>query len=67
MIKWNYLHGLLEQAIYGGRIDNYQDLQVLKSYLHTYFDDDVITRANRLLAPGVYIPQSTTVKVHATA
>ncbi|XP_068122972.1 cytoplasmic dynein 2 heavy chain 1 isoform X2 [Hyperolius riggenbachi] len=36
--QWEFVHGLLENAIYGGRVDNYFDLRVLRSYLEQYFN-----------------------------
>jgi dynein heavy chain 2 len=33
---------LYENAIYGGRIDNEQDLRVLKAYLETYFTNNML-------------------------
>ncbi|XP_073518216.1 cytoplasmic dynein 2 heavy chain 1 isoform X2 [Phyllobates terribilis] len=35
--QWDFVTGLLENAIYGGRVDNYFDLRVLHSYLEQYF------------------------------
>lgn len=32
-MDWEAIHGLMEDAIYGGRIDNAYDLRVLKAYL----------------------------------
>lgn len=32
-IDWEAVHGLMVDAIYGGRIDNSYDFRVLKSYL----------------------------------
>ena len=37
------MHGLMENAIYGGRVDNTYDMRVLISYLHQFFDNSVIT------------------------
>lgn len=37
------MHGLLENAINGGRVDNTYDLNVLKSYLQQYFEPNVVT------------------------
>lgn len=42
-VRWNFVHGLFENAIYGGRVDNAYDLNVLKSYLRQYFEADIIT------------------------
>ncbi|XP_077466766.1 cytoplasmic dynein 2 heavy chain 1 isoform X1 [Stigmatopora argus] len=41
-----FVHGLLESAIYGGRIDNPSDLRILRSYLEQFFSP-------RLLSPSV--------------
>ncbi|RDD40688.1 Cytoplasmic dynein 2 heavy chain 1 [Trichoplax sp. H2] len=41
-VKWEFVHGLLENAVYGGRIDNPFDIRVLESYLHQCFNKSVI-------------------------
>ena len=37
------MHGLMENAIYGGRVDNTFDMRVLISYLEQCFNDIAIT------------------------
>ncbi|XP_047247257.1 cytoplasmic dynein 2 heavy chain 1 isoform X2 [Girardinichthys multiradiatus] len=37
IFQWDFVHGLLECAIYGGRIDNPSDLRILSSYLEQFF------------------------------
>uniref|UniRef100_A0A3Q1BV91 Cytoplasmic dynein 2 heavy chain 1 n=1 Tax=Amphiprion ocellaris TaxID=80972 RepID=A0A3Q1BV91_AMPOC len=37
VFQWEFVHGLLESAIYGGRIDNPSDLRILRSYLEQFF------------------------------
>lgn len=37
------MHGLMENAIYGGRVDNNFDLRVLTSYLEQVFNEYVLT------------------------
>ena len=37
------MKGLMENAIYGGRVDNTYDMRVLTSYLHQFFNSNVIT------------------------
>lgn len=32
-MDWEVIHGLMEDAIYGGRVDNAYDTRVLRSYL----------------------------------
>ncbi|XP_043928516.1 cytoplasmic dynein 2 heavy chain 1 isoform X1 [Protopterus annectens] len=44
-VHWEFVRGLLENAIYGGRIDNVFDLRVLKSYLEQFFNSKVIGRS----------------------
>ncbi len=41
--QWEFMHGLMENAIYGGRVDNTFDMRVLISYLEQCFNDATIT------------------------
>ncbi|XP_068211563.1 cytoplasmic dynein 2 heavy chain 1 [Palaemon carinicauda] len=41
-IKWDFIYGLFENAIYGGRIDNIWDIRVLSAYLHIFFSNEII-------------------------
>ena len=38
---WPLLHGLMINAVYGGRVDNTYDTRVLMTYLKEYFNADV--------------------------
>ncbi|KAI9144619.1 dynein heavy chain and region D6 of dynein motor-domain-containing protein [Paraphysoderma sedebokerense] len=40
---WLFLRGILENAIYGGRIDSSHDLNILKTYLTMIFSDELFT------------------------
>jgi hypothetical protein len=42
-VQWQFVHGLYEFAIYGGRVDNTFDLRVLVSYLKQFFDGSVLS------------------------
>mmetsp|Transcript_9476 Transcript_9476/g.27062 ORF Transcript_9476/g.27062 Transcript_9476/m.27062 type:complete len:1740 (-) Transcript_9476:175-5394(-) len=63
--QWEYLHGLLENAIYGGRVDNPFDLKVLNTYLDQFFSSEVVAvgGGGRVKAlpgtKGVSLPSST--------
>lgn len=46
-VQWEFVHGLLENSIYGGRIDNYFDLRVLQSYLKQFFNSSIIDVLNQ--------------------
>ncbi|XP_038123892.1 cytoplasmic dynein 2 heavy chain 1 [Cyprinodon tularosa] len=43
VFQWEFVHGLLESAIYGGRIDNPSDLRILRSYLEQFFSARLIS------------------------
>ena len=59
-IKWNDIWGLLEMAVYGGRIDTSDDARVLVSYLKQYFNPNIIgSSGGTRLGPGVLMPTST--------
>ena len=36
------MHGLMENAVYGGRVDNMFDMRVLRTYLRQCFDDRTV-------------------------
>ena len=55
-LDWNFLRGLLEQAIYGGRVDNPYDARVLRSYLTQYFAPEAL--AGRVDFGGVQVPRN---------
>uniref|UniRef100_A0A5K4FDN9 Cytoplasmic dynein 2 heavy chain 1 n=1 Tax=Schistosoma mansoni TaxID=6183 RepID=A0A5K4FDN9_SCHMA len=46
---WSWIYGLFGESIYGGRMDNTVDLNVLNSYLTSIFNDDTVR--NRQLGP----------------
>ncbi|TRY75069.1 hypothetical protein TCAL_08574 [Tigriopus californicus] len=48
-IKWDFVHGLYGNAIYGGRVDDAHDIKILNSYLKTIFNSEVIPGSGRAL------------------
>jgi len=50
-IDWPYLHGLLETAVYGGKIDNDHDMQILTDLLHSLFNSAVIEGQDGRIRP----------------
>ncbi|KAF0686502.1 Aste57867_21689 [Aphanomyces stellatus] len=54
-MDWPTIHGLMENAIYGGRIDNPYDLRVLRCYLQLYFTADVLS-GKASLCKGAKMP-----------
>lgn len=41
-MQWNFVHGLFENAIYGGRVDNVWDSKVLSAYLQIFFNNSMV-------------------------
>ncbi|XP_025753905.1 cytoplasmic dynein 2 heavy chain 1 isoform X2 [Oreochromis niloticus] len=59
--QWEFVHGLLENAIYGGRIDNPSDLRILRSYLEQFFSARLLSSSlsagQRKSRGGFFPPQ----------
>uniref|UniRef100_A0A672FSM8 Cytoplasmic dynein 2 heavy chain 1 n=1 Tax=Salarias fasciatus TaxID=181472 RepID=A0A672FSM8_SALFA len=67
--QWEFVHGLLESAIYGGRIDNPSDLRILRSYLEQFFSARLLSSSlsagqkrsrggGRFFPPQISLPSS---------
>ncbi|KAI3384589.1 hypothetical protein SNEBB_000074 [Seison nebaliae] len=63
-IQWNYIHGLFVQAIYGGRVDNTFDRDVMETYLEQYFNQSKLNSGR--LAEGISLPNSTNIDAFKT-
>ncbi|XP_039269307.2 cytoplasmic dynein 2 heavy chain 1-like [Styela clava] len=63
-VHWDFMHGLMENAIYGGRVDNNFDMRVLSSYLRKYFDSGLLSggQSRRKLVGNVSLPSSTNIR-----
>ena len=46
-VRWEYIHGLYSNAIYGGRVDDSHDVRILASYLEDIFNSDVLSGSGR--------------------
>ena len=62
-IKWEFVHGLYENAIYGGRVDNIYDMRVLTSYLKEFFNTAVLVDGRKSLGPAINVPTVASFKV----
>ncbi|KAM4566457.1 cytoplasmic dynein 2 heavy chain 1 isoform 3-T3 [Odontesthes bonariensis] len=67
LFQWEFVHGLLESAIYGGRIDNPSDLRILRSYLEQFFSARLLPSSAgqrrsrggaRVFPPQISLPNS---------
>ncbi|XP_069679211.1 cytoplasmic dynein 2 heavy chain 1 isoform X2 [Periplaneta americana] len=63
-IKWDFIHGLCENAIYGGRVDNVYDIRVLASYLREFFNTSTLVDGRKPLGPGINVPTIASYKAH---
>ena len=61
-VDWPGLYGLFENAIYGGRIDRIVDLDVLRAYLETMFNEETLRTGK--LSLGITVPSSLDMKDH---
>ncbi|XP_053400577.1 cytoplasmic dynein 2 heavy chain 1-like [Mercenaria mercenaria] len=59
-VQWQFIHGLYELAIYGGRVDNPFDINVMKAYVLQFFDPATLSQGakNKRLGP-LRLPTST--------
>lgn len=62
IVDWAGLYGLFENAIYGGRIDRLVDLDVLRAYLETIFNEKTLKTGQ--LKGGITAPLSNDLKEH---
>ncbi|KAJ3360793.1 Cytoplasmic dynein 2 heavy chain 1 [Kappamyces sp. JEL0680] len=46
-VQWEVVHGILKNAIYGGRVDDSQDYLKLETYLLQFFNSDVFSQEGR--------------------
>lgn len=58
--KWDTLYGLLETAIYGGRIDDELDLGVVRAYLEQFYNDGIFQ--GKKVSNFLSVPQSKSIK-----
>ena len=63
-IDWETVVGLMENAIYGGRVDNIYDFKVLVVYLKQYFNGDILRGGGKGRAAdrGFRMPNASTNK-----
>jgi hypothetical protein len=60
-VPWPTLRGLVEVALYGGRLDNDNDVRVLQTYIANVFTPEVVPTADkpdaRPLIRGLAVPR----------
>lgn len=63
-IQWKYLTGWSLSAVYGGRIENIQDLIILEAYLKQYFVDEVLSHRWKPLGLNLTLPSTSNYQVN---
>eukprot|EP01135_Chromosphaera_perkinsii_P005308 Nk52_evm1s338 gene=Nk52_evmTU1s338 len=64
--QWVFVHGLFENAIYGGRVDNMYDFRVVSAYVTNFFNTEVFgmltggasSRLTKKLGANLALPTS---------
>jgi dynein heavy chain 2 len=59
-VDWRSIHGILENAIYGGRMETEFDVRILRTYLKKFFTEDALSTSRRQISlyRGVSTPAS---------
>lgn len=59
-VDWKSIHGILENAIYGGRMETEFDVRILRTYLKKFFTEDALSTSRRQVSlyRGVSTPAS---------
>jgi hypothetical protein len=57
-IKWEYIYGLFENVVYGGRIKNNFDMQVLAILVREYLNSTSLSGRSSF-GHGINLPSST--------
>ncbi|XP_056634261.1 cytoplasmic dynein 2 heavy chain 1 [Diorhabda sublineata] len=55
-IQWKFISGLTADAVYGGRIENIDDMKIVYSYTKQYFVDNVISHRWKPFGLDVTVP-----------
>lgn len=62
-VQWEFIIGLLNEAVYAGRIECIEDLSILEAYLNMYFTDEVLSHKWRLHGINVALPNGSQITV----
>ncbi|XP_044749353.1 cytoplasmic dynein 2 heavy chain 1 [Coccinella septempunctata] len=57
-VPWNIIRGICSSAVYGGRIENIDDMAILESYLRQYCNDEVLSHRWRPFGMKNSLPSS---------
>ncbi|ORC91608.1 putative dynein heavy chain [Trypanosoma theileri] len=57
-MDWTTVHGLLQECIYGGRLENKTDEKVLMTLISFVFNDDMLTSCKNKLYGNIFVPST---------
>ncbi|XP_015834463.1 cytoplasmic dynein 2 heavy chain 1 [Tribolium castaneum] len=66
-VQWKFIYGLCCDAVYGGRIENIDDLGILKTYLRQYLVDEVLSHRWSPLGTKITLPSSSKFQEYVNA
>ncbi|XP_030763708.1 cytoplasmic dynein 2 heavy chain 1 [Sitophilus oryzae] len=66
-MPWDYIKGLLFEAVYGGRVEVSEDLQILETYLKMYFKGDTLSHKWKPMGLNVNLPNSNQIQDYMNA
>ncbi|CAH1986240.1 unnamed protein product [Acanthoscelides obtectus] len=55
-IQWNFISGLFSYAVYGGKIENIDDMDILEAYTRQYFSDEILSHRWKLFDYDITLP-----------
>ena len=57
ILWWDFIHGIFEGAIYGGKIDNEMDIRIFMSFIKAFYNDTIFS-VTHSVGPFKLIPLS---------
>jgi dynein heavy chain 2 len=65
-VQWKFISGLCCDAVYGGRIENIDDMGILKTYLRQYLVDEVLSHRWTPFGTKIMLPSSSKFNVRCS-
>ena len=62
-VQWQFIKGLINEAVYWGRIEKIDDLPVLEAYSEVYFRDDILSSKWKPFGLDIRLPNTGLIQV----
>ncbi|KAL1506398.1 hypothetical protein ABEB36_005769 [Hypothenemus hampei] len=66
-LDWLSIRGLLQEAVYGGRIECIEDMNILEAYLKIYFKDDILSHKWKPQGIDINLPNANQIDTYLQA